>query len=136
MPIVVLLKKSLLRKEFEMKKIIWTITFVLLIAAALSACSSDEFPYGRYRSGSAVTEYREDGKLTMWNNDEVVTEGTFSVDGDEVTWIQDSWCEEENVGSATYRWQHEDGVLSFELIGEEPCLGRRQACSENWFGPQ
>jgi len=119
-----------------MKKILWTITFVLFVAVSLSACSNDGFPYGTYRNGSAVTEYREDGTFTMWNNDEIVTEGTYSVKGDEVTWIQDSYCDEANAGSATYKWSADDRGLKFELIGEDLCNGRRLANSEKWFGPE
>ena len=120
-----------------MKKILWMIMVFLFVAVSLIACSSDEFPYGTYRNGSAVSEYREDGTFTMWNNDEVVTEGTFSVDGDEVTWIQDSWCDAENTGgSSTYKWTLNERGLRFELIGEEPCLGRRIAVSEFWIGPE
>ena len=118
-----------------MKKIIWMIMFVLFVAVSLSACSSDEFPYGRYRDGSAVSEYREDGTFTMWNNDEVVTKGTYTVKGDELTWIQDSWCDKENAGSATYKWSANERGLRFELIGEDNCQGRRIACSEFWVGP-
>jgi hypothetical protein len=118
-----------------MKKILWTITCILFVAATLCACSNDGFPTGTYRNDSAVTEYRDDGTITMWDNDEIVTEGTYSVEGDEITWIQDSWCDEENAGSATYKWSADDDGLSFELIGEDLCEGRRNAMALKWFGP-
>lgn len=119
-----------------MKKIIWTIVVVLLVAAALSACSSDEFPYGTYSRQDATVEYRNDGTFTYKFGDEVVTEGTYSIEGDEILWINDSVCDAENAGSARYKWQHEDGVLSFELIGEDLCEGRREVMTVNWFGPK
>ena len=119
-----------------MKKILWTIMVVLFLAAALSACSSKEFPYGTYTRQDATEEYRDDGTFTYMFGDEIVTEGTFSIEGDEITWIQDTLCDEEYAGTATYRWQYEDGVLSFELIGEDLCEGRLDAHSVNWFGPK
>jgi len=45
-------------------------------------------------------------------------------------------CNENNGGSATYKWQYEDGVLTFELIGEDLCDGRRNTTSQSYFGPQ
>ena len=119
-----------------MKKIFWTITFVLFVAATLCACSNDGFPTGTYTHNQYVTEYRDDGTHTLWENDEVVTEGTFSVEGDEVTWIQDSFCDAENEGSATYKWSADDQGLKFELIGEDLCKGRRDTLSVKWFGPK
>jgi hypothetical protein len=118
-----------------MKKIFWTISCVLLVAATLCACSSNKFPTGKYRNGSSVTEYRDDGTFTMWDSDEIVTEGTYSVKGDEVTWIQDTWCDAVNAGSATYKWIADDQGLKFEKIGEEKCNGRWAALSIKWFGP-
>jgi hypothetical protein len=72
----------------------------------------------------------------MWNDDVIVTEGTFSVKGDEITWIQDSWCDAENAGSVKNKWSADDRGLKFELIGEDPCEGRRNATSLTWFGPE
>ena len=119
-----------------MKKILWTITCVLFFAAALSACSNEGFPTGTYSHNQYVSEYRDDGTFTMWENDEIVTEGTYSVEGDELTWIQDSFCDAENAGSATYKWSADENGVSFELIGEDLCDGRRDSCSVTWFGPK
>lgn len=118
-----------------MKKIFWTITCVLFVAVALSACSNNGFPTGTYTHNQFVTEYREDGTFTMWENDEITTEGTYSVKGDEVTW-KDSFCDAENAGSASYKWSADDQGLSFELIGEELCEGRRDSLSVKWYGPK
>jgi hypothetical protein len=129
-------KCSYLEKEFEMKKVIWTIVFILFVAATLCACSSDEFPTGTYTFGNHYTvEYRDDGTMTLWSGDEIVTEGTYSVTDDEVT-ITDSYCNEKNAGSATYKWHHEDGVLTWELIGDDFCKERLEDYEWNWFGPK
>jgi len=119
-----------------MKKIFWTITCVLLVAVSLSACSSKEFPTGTYSRQAGTVEYRDDGTFTYMFGDEVITEGTYSIEGDEILWINDTVCDAENAGSARYKWQHEDGVLSFELVGEDFCEGRREVMSINWFGPK
>jgi hypothetical protein len=118
-----------------MKKILWTITCVLFLAAALSACTSKEFPTGTFTRQDVAVEYRDDGTFTLMGGDEIATEGTYSIDGDEIS-IRDTYCDSENAGSATYKWQHEDGVLSFELIGEDLCEGRRDLQTLNWFGPK
>ena len=119
-----------------MKKILWTIMVVLFVAVAISACSSDEFPYGTYTRQNQMVEYRDDGTFTYMFSGEVVTEGTFTIDGDEILWMKDTWCDAENAGSATYKWHHEDGALSFELVGEDFCEGRRGVMSYYWFGPK
>lgn len=118
-----------------MKKILWTIMVVLFLAAAISACSSKEFPTGTFTRGDFVHEFRDDGTFTYKSGDEVQTEGTYTIQGDEIEFT-DSYCDEENAGPATYKWQYEDGVLSFELVGEDLCEGRFAVLSVNWFGPK
>jgi hypothetical protein len=118
-----------------MKKIFWTITCVLFVAAALSACTSGEFPTGTYTHNQFVTEYRDDGTFTMWENDEIVTEGTYSVKDDEIT-VKDSFCNDAYAGPATYKWSADDQGLGFEVIGEDRCEGRRDSLSVKWFGPK
>ena len=118
-----------------MKKIFWTAVCILLIAAALSACSSKAFPTGTYTCPGGVVEYREDGTFTlMRENDIVVTEGTYSVKGDEIQFT-DSLCAEEDANPGTYKWHHEDDKLKCELI-EDPCEGRRGLLTLIWFGPK
>jgi len=118
-----------------MKKAIWTIVFILFVAATLCACSNNGFPIGTYTFNQFVTEYRDDGTFTMWENDEIVTEGTYSVEGDEVTW-KDSFCDAAYAGPATYRWSADDQGLKFVVIGEDRCEGRRDSLSVKWFGPK
>ena len=117
-----------------MKKLFWTITFVLFFAVSLCACRNDEFPTGSYIHNEYVIEYRDDGTFTLWKNGEIETEGTYSVKGDELTWIQDSVCDAENAGSATYQWLADDDGLRLELIGEDRCEGRRAVCSVKFYG--
>lgn len=118
-----------------MKKAIWTIVFILFVAATLCACSSKAFPTGKYTSQGYTSEYRDDGTFTVWFFDDVVTEGTYSVMDDELT-ITDSYCNEKYAGSATYKWHHEDGKLTWELIGDDLCEERFETYEFNWYGPK
>jgi len=117
-----------------MKKIFWTITCVLFVAAALSACTSDEFPTGTYTHSSRVVEYRDDGTFTYLWDDEVITEGTYVIQDDEIQFT-DSYCAEEFANPGTYKWQYEDDKLTLELI-EDLCEGRRELNTLTWFGPK
>ena len=127
-------KYSDLKKEFEMKKAIWTFVVILFVAAALCACSSNKFPTGKYTYGSASVEYRDDGTFTLMSRDEVITEGTYAIQNDEIQFT-DSYCAEIDANPGTYKWQYENGYLSLELI-EDPCEGRIVATTQNWFGPK
>jgi hypothetical protein len=127
-------KEFLMKKEFRMKKMFWTFVCILLVAATLGACSSKAFPTGTYTALDTMVEYRGDGTFTWMSGDDVNTEGTYSVEGDEIQFT-DSYCAEEDANPGTYKWQHEDGKLKFELI-EDPCEGRRDVLTVNWFGPK
>jgi len=118
-----------------MKKNIWMIACIMILALTLSACSNKAFPTGTYTHQNVVVEYRDDGTFTNWFGDDVMTIGTYSVENNEIT-FQDTYCDEQYSGSATYAWTHEDGRLSFEVIGEDLCEGRRDSMSLNWFGPK
>jgi hypothetical protein len=117
-----------------MRKAIWAIFVILFFAATLCACSSDKFPTGKYTSGTASVEYRDDGTYTLMNGDEVIAEGTYSIQEDEIQ-LTDSYCAERDANPGSYKWQHEDGKLSLELI-KDPCEGRVEATSGYWFGPK
>jgi formylglycine-generating enzyme required for sulfatase activity len=117
-----------------MKKAILPMVVSLFVAAALSACSINEFPTGKYTYLTASVEYRDDGTFTLMSYDEVVSEGTYSIQDDEIQFT-DSLCAEQNANPGTYKWQYEDGKLSCELI-EDPCEGRIEALSHFWFGPK
>jgi major membrane immunogen (membrane-anchored lipoprotein) len=119
-----------------MKKYIWTIACIMILAVTLSGCSNKAFPTGTYTNSLGNTkEYRDDGTFTLWYGGSVVTIGTYSIENNEIT-FQDTYCDEQNSGSATYAWTYEDGKLSFEVIGEDLCDGRRDTTSVPWFGPE
>lgn len=89
----------------------------------------DDFPVGTYQQTGAggTLVLREDGTFEL---DEMggglVTEGTYSVDGDQVTWESDSWCAArgEDAESATYEWELDGDQLNLTVVGEDRCDGR------------
>jgi len=120
-----------------MKKILWIITCVLFVATILCACSSDEFPTGTYTFGSHLIEFKEDGTFTYMIGNDLVTEASYSIQGDELIWLSDDGsCEDIGANPATYRWEHEDGKLNFVLVGEDQCTTRYERLSLSWIGPE
>lgn len=117
-----------------MKKIVRTIVCILLVAAALSGCGNKAFPTGTFTHADRVVEYRDDGTFTYLIGDEVVTEGTYAVQDDEIQFT-DSYCAERDANPGIYKWQYEDDKLTLELI-EDPCEGRREPNTLTWFGPK
>ena len=120
-----------------MNKTLRITIFILFVAAILCACSGNEFPTGTFTHQNLTVEFMEDGTYKCLEGDEVITEGTYAIQDYEITWLTCRYCEAQNSGPATYRWQLEDGVLSFELIGDDFCGDRRVTLLEhNWFGPE
>ena len=100
-----------------------------------AACSDDgntnEFPVGVYQEpGSTDTsgtmEFKSDGTFVLADGDEVVDEGTYSIDGDRLTWETDSWCKNisEAAESATYTWTQDGDLLTMTVDGEDLCTDR------------
>ena len=74
--------------------------------------------------------------MPLWYGGSFTTIGTYSVENDEIHFLHDTPCDEDNSDSATYTLTYEDRRLSFELIGEDLCDGRRDTTSWSWSGPQ
>ena len=100
---------------------------VSLLFLSLFACSSPSFPYGTFvsDSGSDQMVLNADGSFTYSESGTVVTTGTFSIQGNELTWETDSYCDERGAGKATYTWTFEDDTLVLQLKGEDHCSDRR-----------
>lgn len=107
----------------------------MAISGLLVACGDDdtsEFPVGVYHQpgstdADGTMEFASDGTFELIGPDGlVITEGTYSVDGDQFTWETDSYCK--NVGddaeSATYTWSQEGDVLTMTVDGEDLCSDR------------
>ncbi len=108
----------------------------IAISGLFAACGDNgdtsEFPVGVYHEpGSADTsgtiEFKSDGTYVLLGGGEVVvSEGTYSIDGDQLTWETDSYCKavSEDVESATYTWTEDGDLLTMSVVGEDRCTGR------------
>jgi len=92
----------------------------------LSACARSDFPTGTYESGSGYiqTEFNNDGSFTFSIGGQVMSTGTYSIQGHELIWETDSYCDEISAGKATYTWTFENDTLLFEVKGEDKCADR------------
>jgi len=112
------------------KKHITRVICIMFVLTVLSACGTSSvqssFPTGMFlsESGPFKTEWREDGTYTSWMNGQEITSGTYSVNGNELTYESDSYCDSLGAGKATYAWTLEDDTLTFELKGEDECSDR------------
>ena len=115
------------------------LTCAIVVVAALGmlgACSDDEdeteFPTGKFVPVTATSteggyiEYKSDGTYEGFDESgEMVTEGTYTIDGDEITY-DDSYCEtvapDSNPATYTFEWDGE--VLSFGDNPDDVCIGR------------
>jgi hypothetical protein len=115
------------------------LTCAIVVVAALGmlgACGDDqdetEFPTGKFVPVTATSteegyiEYKSDGTYVV--NDEFgnTSEGTYTVDGDEITIENDSFCEtvapDSNPVTYTFEWDGE--VLSFGDNPDDVCIAR------------
>lgn len=97
-----------------------------LLLLSLSSCSTPSFPYGTFVSetGSYQLVLNDNGAVTFSEYEAVVTTGTFSINGNELTWETDSYCDERSAGKATYTWRFEDDPLILHVKVEDACADR------------
>jgi len=119
-----------------MRKPIAFVAVVVATAGLLVACSGDEgFPAGTYVStadvndlGPVTATYRDDGTMTV-EQGELVSEGTYTVDGDQVT-LSDTYCaESEGQETATYTWEWDGSVLTMTTT-DDACESRESTVAE------
>jgi hypothetical protein len=89
------------------------------------------FPYGVYisQTGDYILEINVDGSFSRTApaaTGFLPSTGTFSVQGKELTWTKDSYCDKPGLGNATYTWSYENETLMFQTKGTEPCDMRMQ----------
>lgn len=82
-------------------------------------------PRGSYaaQAGERVLILDEDGGFSFSAAGEVLSSGTFSIQGRELTWETDSKCDQ-GAGKATYTWTLENETLLFQGQGQDPCAER------------
>ncbi len=113
------------------------LTCAIVVVAALGmlgACSDDqdetEFPTGKFVPVTATSteagyiEYKSDGTYVVMDEFDNTSEGTYTVDGDEITIENDSFCEtvapDSNPVTYTFEWDGE--VLSFGDNPDDVCI--------------
>ena len=123
-----------------------TVRVAIIAMATLglfAACSDDgntnEFPVGVYHQpgstdASGTMEFKSDGTFVLAEGDAVVTEGTYSIDGDQLTWETDSWCKNVSADaeSATYTWTQDGDLLTMTVEGEDLCTDRVNTIEPGW----
>ena len=92
------------------------------------ACAEPSFPSGTFvdEYGYKGIDFSDDGHFTVVIDSKRVNEGTFSVQGNNLTWETDRECKE-SVGAevkATYSWTFKKDTLVFKVIGEDKCSNR------------
>lgn len=119
-----------------MRKPIAFVAVVVAAAGLLVACSGDEgFPAGTYVSAASVNglgpvtvTYHDDGTLTVEQQGELESEGTYTVDGDQIA-ISDSSCGSEGQETATYTWSWDGSVLAMTTT-DDACESRESTVAE------
>jgi lysophospholipase L1-like esterase len=83
-------------------------------------------PKGRFaaKDGDWVLTFDDDGRFTFSESGVVAASGTFSIQGNELTWETDSYCGNAALMKATYTWTFENDTLLFQLKGKDNCADR------------
>jgi len=111
-------------------KVKWTLFRIamLLFLLTFAGCSSSQFPSGEFTSQLEGEEIRlrfdEDGNFMILRNGREHAEGTYSVEGNQLTWLTDSSCAAPNGETATYSWTLENQILTFSLVEKDSCMSR------------
>ena len=124
-------------------KVLRVAIFALASLGMFAACSDDgntnEFPVGVYHhpgstDASGTIEFTSDGTFVLADGDEIVTEGTYSIDDDQLTWDTDSYCRNisADAESATYSWTQDGDLLTMTVEGEDLCIGRVDTIQAGW----
>jgi hypothetical protein len=111
--------------------------FLSLFLTIASCASQDEFPHGEFfvpydgeghglaAGDGAYFRFHEDGSFVVTDTAgiERIT-GTYAIDGDRFTETSSDLATCQPVGPAPYRWKYRDGILTFNVIGEDECVYR------------
>ena len=87
------------------------------------------FPIGVFaaKDGAWIFRFDDDGTFTWSESGEVVASGTFSIQGNELTWETDGYCGNAASMRATYTWAFENDTLEFQVKGKDNCTDRQAA---------
>jgi hypothetical protein len=105
---------------------------VLVTALLVAGCGAPkEFPTGAYgltslRGGEHQVHYDPDGTWRLIKGENVVSSGTYSLDGGRFMFETDSWCgeTEKTEESGVYTWSVKSDALILDVVDSDPCTGR------------
>jgi hypothetical protein len=94
--------------------------------------SGPSFPPGTYvaESISATLKLADDGRFTFSESGTVVATGTYSIQGNEITWETDTYCERVGAAKATYVCSFKDDTLLFQVKGDDRCADRLRVLND------
>jgi hypothetical protein len=86
----------------------------------------EPLPMGTYsaKDGDYILELGDDNSFTFTENGSYITSGTFSQNGNEITWETDLYCDQLNSGKATYTWTFTNNRILFRMKGTDKCHDR------------
>lgn len=104
------------------------------LLSLMAGCSDDtsEFPVGVYHpidssESEGTMEFKSDGTWILQSGSGTVySQGTYTVDGDKLTWETDSYCKNTNADaeSAVYTWTQDGTTITMTQDGTDPCDAR------------
>lgn len=106
---------------------------VLLLAILLSACRAG-FPTDKFvRSEQGVNrhlQFLNGGRWEGYYDGNLLTFGSYRVDGDQITIESDFLCEESGGPvQAIYTWSYSGDTLTLQPVGEDGCAERVELLS-------
>ena len=125
--------------KFKMKFLSFLSSTALL--CLLAGCApGEDFSPGEYATThegqSWVLDFKPDGSWTGTFSGEIISSGTYTIDGDQLTWLTDSHCQETGYpGAAVYRLSIREDSLRFSRIGKDPCLSRQVILEDEVYHP-
>jgi hypothetical protein len=124
------LRRNLMGSKLKCVMVVIIVALLLVTALVVSACGTPEFPIGRFvheNHKDWIFQFNEDGTWLYYFEDLTSPEvkGTYSIDGNlyTETSANDPACP----FPATYKWTYDGLKLTFNLVGEDKCEGRKSA---------
>ncbi len=118
--------------------LVWLTAITCLVSLALAGCGSAPtpvptptsvptsvpFPYGTLVSEGPgyVYVFNTDGTFKFDSGDPgEADKGTYSVQGNQITFLTGDYCDAQKAGKGVYTWALEGDKVTFKAVGEDPC---------------